>query len=450
MSKISTPVWDFVMQYKAQNTVRLHMPGHKGKNVLGLEGLDITEIGGADSLYEADGIIAQSEKNLSTIFGTKASFYSTEGSSLCIRAMLYTALKNGKEQGRTKIVAARNVHKTFVYAMAMLDFEAVWLLGEGSNLYSCKISPNDVEKALSQNPCAAAVYLTSPDYLGNVLDIKAISEVCRKYDVPLIVDNAHGAYLKFLPQSKHPMDLGADMCCDSAHKTLPTLTGGAYLHVSKNSKYGFEEHIKNALALFASTSPSYLILASLDKANEALCGSFAKDVQEMTLLVKTAKSALKTTDYAVCGDEELKITLQTKKKGYYGNEIAQILIANGVVPEAYDKDYAVLMVSPSNTADDIEKLVDVLLSIPTKQPINEAIPDIPAPVCSMPPRQAVMSMSEKLDVRQCEGRILALPSVSCPPAIPIAVCGEKLEKEHLAVFEYYGVKYIDVVKDRGF
>jgi len=450
MSKISTPVWDFVSAYKNSNAVRLHMPGHKGKNVLGLESFDITEIDGADSLFEADGIIAQSEKNLSGIYGTKASFYSTEGSSLCIRAMLYTALKVGKEKGKTKIVAARNVHKTFVYAMAMLDFETVWMYGNDSNLYSCKITADDVETALSQNNDIGAVYLTSPDYLGNVLDIKAISEVCRKHDVPLVVDNAHGAYLKFLKPSRHPVDLGADMCCDSAHKTLPVLTGGAYLHVSKNSKYGFEEHIKNALALFASTSPSYLIMASLDKANETLCGTFAEDVHTMAELVKTAKTALKTADFTVCGDEELKITLRTKNKGFYGSEIADILRQNDIVPEAYDKDHVVLMLSPSNTVDDVKHLIKLLTSILSKQPIYEAVPHIPVSDCKMTARQAVMSMSELAHVDDCEGRILSSPSVSCPPAIPIAVCGEMLTKEHVDLFKYYGIKNIDVVKDRGF
>ena len=259
---ISTPICDFVRRYADEERVRLHMPGHKGKPRLGCEGLDITEIPGADDLYHPRGIIAESEENASRLFGFPT-FYSTEGSSLCIRAMLFLALAGKKNR---RVLAGRNAHKTFLHTAVLLDFEISWLWPEGERrLESCPISAGQVERAiLAEAEPPAAVYLTSPDYLGNTLDITSISAVCRRYGVLLLVDNAHGAYLKFL--SRHPMDLGADMCCDSAHKTLPVLTGGAYLHVTKE----FAGGVKDAMALFGSTSPSYLILQSLDMANRFL------------------------------------------------------------------------------------------------------------------------------------------------------------------------------------
>ncbi|MBR6812647.1 MAG: PLP-dependent transferase, partial [Oscillospiraceae bacterium] len=226
----NTPICDFVRRYNEEKFLRLHMPGHKGEGPLGVEALDITEISGADSLYEAEGIIRQSEEIASEIFGCRT-YYSAEGSSLAIRAMLYLALMQAKKQGRAPLVAAgRNAHKTFMSAAALLDIDIMWLWGSGESYLACQIEAESLDKTLSE--CTVlpfAVYITSPDYLGNTLDIASLAKVCRKYGVLLLVDNAHGAYLKFL--GRHPIELGANMCCDSAHKTLGVLTGGAYLHI---------------------------------------------------------------------------------------------------------------------------------------------------------------------------------------------------------------------------
>ena len=221
---MQTPIADFIRKYIDSDISRLHMPGHKGKGTLGCEQWDITEIEGADALYEADGIIRQSCENASTLFGSATTLYSTEGSSQCIRAMLYLAITNRRHRGRPVVVAARNVHKAFVYAAALLDFDVVWLYPQQgvNSICSCPITAEQVESTLAglEMP-PAAVYLTSPDYMGGMADISAIAKVCHRHGTILAVDNAHGAYLKFLPQSLHPLDLGADICCDSAHKTLP-------------------------------------------------------------------------------------------------------------------------------------------------------------------------------------------------------------------------------------
>ena len=247
---MKTPICDFVRQYAQSNALRLHMPGHKGSALLGMEELDITEIDGADSLYEAEGIIAESEENAGALFGANT-FYSTEGCSQCIRAMLYLAVLQAKQQGRRPLIAAaRNVHKSFVTAAALLDLEVMWLYPEQPDSYlSCKLDAKTLETQLAAHQ-PVAVYLTSPDYLGNIQDVGAIAEVCHRHNCLLLVDNAHGAYLRFLQPSRHPMDLGADVCCDSAHKTLPVLTGGAYLHISETAPVFFREQAKNALALF--------------------------------------------------------------------------------------------------------------------------------------------------------------------------------------------------------
>ena len=263
---ISTPICDFARDYAERNPGRFHMPGHKGKAFLGCEDRDLTEIEGADDLYHPAGIIAESEANASKLFGWPT-VYSTEGSSLCVRAMLALAYTAAGRKGR--VLAGRNAHKTFLSAAILLDFPIRWLWA-GEDYLSCPVTPEQVERAiLEEGEKPFAVYLTSPDYLGNMADIRGISGVCRKYGVRLLVDNAHGAYLKFLPESRHPMDLGVDYCCDSAHKTLPVLTGGAYLHFREE---GMRGKVKDAMALFGSTSPSYLIMQSLDLANPYLEG----------------------------------------------------------------------------------------------------------------------------------------------------------------------------------
>jgi arginine/lysine/ornithine decarboxylase len=190
-----TPIADFLQRYADESMTRFHMPGHKGVSFLGCERLDLTEVNGADSLYEADGIIAESEANATDLFGTQRTLYSTEGSSQCIRAMLYLALTHRKAGTPPIIVAARNVHKAFVYAAALLDFEVVWLWPEEQkSLCACPVSAKQLERVLEDLEAPpTAVYLTSPDYLGGMAEIPALAEVAHRHGTLLMVDNAHGA-----------------------------------------------------------------------------------------------------------------------------------------------------------------------------------------------------------------------------------------------------------------
>ena len=148
---MKTPIADFVRQYSLSGTARFHMPGHKGRPFLGCEGLDITEIAGADALYEAEGIIAASERSASELFGSRRTLFSTEGSSQCIRAMLHLALTCRPAGADPVVVAARNVHKAFVYAAALLDLEVVWLWPEGGSrsLCACPVTAGTLERTLA-------------------------------------------------------------------------------------------------------------------------------------------------------------------------------------------------------------------------------------------------------------------------------------------------------------
>lgn len=438
---MDTPICDFARDYGSKDNIRLHMPGHKGKNQLGVEHLDITEIDGADSLYEASGIIQKSEENASRLFGCPT-FYSTEGSSQCIRAMLYLAVLWAKERGKPPVIAAgRNAHKTFLTGAALLDLDVQWLYPkDGGSYLSCNLTPEAVEAALEQET-PTAVYLTSPDYLGNVADIAGIAEACHKHGTLLLVDNAHGAYLKFLGPSRHPMDLGADLCCDSAHKTLPVLTGGAYLHCTDE----FRDWAKNALALFGSTSPSYLILQSLDRVNPYLA-SLTDRLKEFVPHVEAVKEKLAEKGYVLYGQEPLKITISAKPYGCTGQALARILLDSHVVCEFADPDLLVLMLTPENTQSELNALEAALLTIPRRTPISEK-PPVFSPcqrVCST--REAMLSPMETVPVAESEGRILAAATVGCPPAVPIVVSGERVDAHAVRCFQYYGITHCSVMK----
>ncbi|MBQ2733919.1 MAG: amino acid decarboxylase [Clostridia bacterium] len=443
---MKTPICDLVRDYAQKNVTRLHMPGHKGESLLGFECLDITEIKGADSLYEASGIIAESEENASVLFGCKT-FYSTEGSSQCIRAMLHLVTLYAREKReRPRVLAVRNVHKAFLYAAAVLDTDVEWLYGEG-DLLSCAATAYDIENHLAKaENLPHALYLTSPDYLGNVADIAGIADVCRRYGVLLCVDNAHGAYLRFLPVSEHPIDLGAHLCCDSAHKTLPVLTGGAYLHIADDAPEFFAEKAKDSLALFGSTSPSYLIMQSLDAANKYISDGYRETLGEYCLSVMEIKDKLRIHGYLLYGDEPLKITLRAKAYGYLGTELADILRENGYECEFSDPDYLVLMLTPEVKREALHRMCDVLCAIPAKAPIFERPPKPRRGEKTLSIRDALFSPSETVDARAAVGRVLASPSVGCPPAVPIAVCGEVLDENAVKCFDYYGIEKIYVVK----
>lgn len=439
---MNTPICDFLKKYASDDNIRLHMPGHKGLGD-GCERYDLTEIDGADSLYEASGIIKESENNSSMLFSSRT-FYSTEGSSLAIRAMLYLALYG--KSGRTTVLAARNAHKVFVSAAALLDFDIEWLCG-GSSYLACCVTKEEVAKridAMDKKP--AAVYLTSPDYLGNIADVAGIAEACRERGVLLLVDNAHGAYLAFAEPSMHPISLGADMCADSAHKTLPCLTGAAYLHLADTVPESTAARAKSALALFGSTSPSYLILSSLDKANAYLDDGYRAKLGQFTKKLEALKKRLAEMGYDLVGNEPMKLTIAAKSYGYTGCELAAMLSKKGIVCEFCDPDFLVLMPTPEIRGEDMARLEDALGSIAKKAPITTAPPVMTAKERVISPREAVLSECEAIDVNEAEGRVLADITVGCPPAVPIVVSGERIDENAIEVFKYYGITKCSVVK----
>ncbi|MDR0992548.1 MAG: aminotransferase class I/II-fold pyridoxal phosphate-dependent enzyme [Ruminococcus sp.] len=332
--EIGMPICDFAEIYAAQNSIRLHMPGHKGVSdesfISRLNAYDITEIEGADYLYEPSGIIKQSEIIAAKVMGVPYTFYSTEGSTLCIKAMLALACKPGG-----KVIALTNAHRAFSDGCKLLGLTPVWI-------EDIKALP----AALAGYPEAAAVYLTSPDYLGEMIDIRETAKLVKEeYGRTLLHDCAHGAYL-FLTDKKAYTD-GADLICCSAHKTLPCLTGGAYLHVKNEA---FAQKAAAAMKPFASTSPSYLTLCSLDYLNK-----IAASKEFLTGLAETIKKTehLKKT-FSIDTEEPLKICFKP------GDGYREILAKYKIVPELINDNLIVLMFSPKNSERDFAAVYKVL------------------------------------------------------------------------------------------
>ncbi len=445
---MKTPIADFVKRYASADTSRFHMPGHKGKGLLSCEHLDITEICGADVLYSPDGIIAESEKNATALFGSKHTYYSAEGSSLAIKAMLALIKKKAPADRRVRILAARNVHKAFVYACALLDIDVDWLFPATlSHLCECRITPEQLEGALNNSAqLPDAVYITSPDYLGNICDIAALSAVCGKYAIPLLVDNAHGAYLAFTEPSIHPLALGADMCCDSAHKTLPVLTGGAYLHIS-SSYAADDDEVRSALALFASTSPSYLILQSLDLCNSYLADGYAQRLDEFIKKISSLSDRLASLGFETEQTEPLKLVFSRQTCGYSGEELAEHLRKCGVEPEFADRDCLVLMATPENTDGDLERVYQAFATLSKRSVCaNSLPPSFPKPTRALSIREAVFAKSETVSIELADGRICASPTVSCPPAVPVVMSGEIISSSAIELMRYYGIEKVEVLK----
>lgn len=448
-----TPISDFITEYSSSGTVRLHMPGHKGKAVLGCETSDITEISGADALYEADGIIAKSEALATELFDTGRTVYGTEGSSQCIRAMLELAIRHWRKKGGEKrfsrpvVVAARNVHKAFLYAAVLMDLDIVWLWPkEQDSLCSCSVDMEELENALSEHgDRVAAVYVTSPNYLGGSVDISAMAKICHGHDTLFLVDNAHGAYLRFLEGVHHPMDLGADLCCDSAHKTLPVLTGGAYLHAGKTTPEWMQKQMKAAMELFGSTSPSYLILQSLDRCNAYLADGYRDLLKAFCHSLYEAKEQIRKQGWQVEETDPLKLTIKVPV-GLRGADLAELLRRQKVECEYADEDFLVLMATPENSPEELEHLCKALGQNDREYEMKE-IPLVRHTDSVLPVREAYFSEGEVCPADRAEGRICRMPMAACPPAIPIVVPGERIGKEAVECMRYYGIETIDVIKE---
>lgn len=431
-------VTEFLQQNRQNGVARFYMPGHKGK--LKLDAYDdITEIGGADSLYEAKGIIRQAERRTAELYGSYETVYSAGGTTLCIQGMLAAAQRH---YGFRKIAAARNAHIAFVNACALLDLDPVWMMPESKDGFgvSGTLAPSRLEQTLEEDREIGAVYVTSPDYFGVLSDVRGLAEVCRRHGVPLLVDNAHGAHLKVLGKGLHPLEQGAAMCCDGAHKTLPVLTGGAYLHTAAEIS---AEELKAGMALFGSTSPSYLILQSLDACNDFLEIDASAAFGRMIRRLELAKDAARAAGLFVFDSEPARLSLGGRPKNFQGS------LAEYFRRCRMEYDYAaggavVLMPSPFNLARDFDRLELALCQLQAEAAAEEpGLPEVPLRAMGL--RKAVFQKSESVAVEESLGRVAAQAQIHCPPGVAVVVPGEIIGQNEQRILKNSGIFTVKVV-----
>ena len=443
-----TPLYTALQNYLKKNRISFHTPGHQGRFLpRDLYDMDLTELPDTDSLFEASGPIAEAEKQARELFHSRATFFSAGGCTLCIQAMFRLAAPQGG-----KVISSRVIHRSAVNTMALLGIEPVWVLPrpDAGPCLAGRLHPEDVQRALQENRDARAVYVTSPDYYGVLSDISGIARVCHEYGVPLLVDNAHGTHLALL--GRHPLALGADMTACSAHKTLPVLTGGAFLNIGETplaKKFQFAERAKEAMALFGSTSPAYPVMVSLDLAREWEMKNGQREWQRLAQRVEKMKDTAKKKGLLVPQGETdpTRLAVGTLPLGMTGQEAAEYFRSQGIEPEHEDGAYVVCITNPLHTQkelDQLEKAIQTLPGAPCPLEENPAIPSLP-PV-KKSPREAVLAFQERVPLLEAVGRIAGEAACPCPPGVPIVMPGEEITKECLEFLNRYELDDISVLK----
>lgn len=439
---LNNPLINALKLYKKKNMSSFHVPGHKNKKLFkNLIDLDYTELLETDSLFNSSSCILKAEEKTAKLFNAKKTLFSTGGSTNCIQTMLKLIAKSG-----SKVITSRIIHISAINTMSLLNLIPVFIMPKFDKKtgFFKQITADEIRKKLENNKDSAAVYLTSPDYFGTIANIAEISKVCRKFNVPLLVDAAHGSHLKFLPNSLYPGDFGADMVALSAHKNLPVLTGGAWLNIH-NEKY--TKVAKNSMMTFASTSPSYVIMSSMDACTSWLKTNGKAEFKKLLNKVKIIKQKAKQMGMSMPQNSDpVKITLNPAAIGINGNDFANYLRKNKIQPEMSDENLVVLIPSPFNKNKDFFRLRRALDHINYNN-----IPKIKQPILpqtyefAINPNTAMLSRGKVINVKSASSKISAQNVCTCPPGIPIAMAGERLQKDNINALINYGIEYIKVL-----
>ena len=432
---MSAPLYERLVNYAAQNRISFAMPGHKNGRGLkkDLVSLDVTELCETENLHHGGEYVKKSQQLLSRLYGSDKSYILTGGSTAGVQAMICSSVKNGGT-----LLAGSDCHMSVINTCALLGINIRFFL-KSINDFNVPEGTGTLKEYLDED--VDAVIVTSPNYYGICSDIKTISQECHEKNIPLLVDEAHGTH--FISDSRFPDTAVkyADAVCQSAHKTLNAMNGAAYLHV--NGTLINRDRLEKALYMFQSSSPSYVIAASADTAREELeTGGRWSDTINLCeeLKDRLCKIGIKTLK----NDDYTRLVLNFSDYGISGFEISEILRKNGIDIEMADLFNIVLIVTPSNTAEDMDILFNVLHNTVKNIPRTEAKTKILVPpYCSktLSPQKAFFANQKKILLTDALGRVSCSTVVPYPPGIPAIYTGETIRKEH--------IEYIDRIQKMG-
>lgn len=433
MEKNNSSLFDRLKSISHAARVPFHMPGHmreKYPHLVG-EDIDFTEIDGLDDLHAPTGILAEAMDHAASVFGARRTFFLTCGSTCGILSAVRATVKRGET-----MIVARNCHKSVYNAASLAGARLEYVLPPVHPLgFPLDIDPCEIEaaidSAISRGEKVSAVVLPSPTYDGVISDIAGIAAVCHKRNVPLIVDSAHGAHLGFLDKSiKSAVECGADIVVMSLHKTMPSLTQTALLHIS--GELIDADAVSEALSVFETSSPSYILMASADGcvrsySDRDMFARWSENIREIKDCARRSAARITVPDAFAFDESKLIVS----SCGYSGTELAGIMRNTfNIEPEAVSQKYVLLMTGAGTTAEHVDALKRFFADLEPRECSDEASAQ-PSPAL-----KSVMTMSEAFSqdtviaaLESCAGGVAAEMLTPYPPGVPLVVPGEVISPE---------------------
>jgi arginine decarboxylase len=437
---MSSPLYERLISYAGQNRISFAMPGHKNGRGLkkDLVSLDVTELDATENLHNGGEYVKKSQRLLARLYGSEASYILTGGSTAAIQAMICGALSPNDT-----LLASADCHMSVINTCALLGINIKFFPKELDEEFCVPKGTGTLKEYITDE--IGTVILTSPNYYGICSDIESIARECHEKNIPLLVDEAHGAH--FIADTRFPKSavLYADAVCQSAHKTLNAMNGAAYLHL--RGTHMNKKRCERALSMFQSSSPSYVIAASADTAREDLeknGNAWSKTYDLCTEFRKKISNTYKDRIKVLENDDMTRIVLNFSSLEITGFEVEKALSENGIDIEMADLFNIVLIVTSSNTEDDLEVLFeavgDIISSVSQRK---TKIKISPPPICTdvLSPRDAFFAKQTNVTLDDAVGKISAAALVPYPPGIPVIYMGEVIRREQ--------IDYIKTIKAAG-
>jgi len=439
---MNAPFYEKIKKYAEDGSViRFHMPGHKGKADLGFDPImkyDVTEVEKTDNLYFPQEALKEAEDLAAKLFGVKRTVFCAGGATLGNQ----TALSFFRKK---KVLFERNIHISAFNAAMLLDIKPVFVYNRFDKKTGVvlPIEKEDIEKALKNDCEISAVFLTSPNYYGLCADCEEIKKICEKNGAVLIVDNSHGAHLKFVGDENDPTVKGnhcADIIIDSAHKTLPVLTGGAFIHFNIEVD---REDVSARMLAFGSTSPSFLITSSLDFAR-AWCEENTEKFRKTRKRIDTLKYELENNGITVVSTpihDPLRLCISTED----AEKIDEELQKRNIIPEMCSGQCIVFMFSPFNSDEEFDILKRTLIELKPKEPKETDDVSFPKTEFVCEPKDAYFGKAIEIAVDDATEKTAARSVIPYPPGVPILFPGERITEETISYLKKHNTNKVKII-----